>query len=689
MGEFKVHCVRFFDYVPSGVRCMAFAEDTNKLALARNDGSVEVFSFSSFYYQEKVIPGDESRSIESICWAAGNRLFTAGLNGEIIEYDLEKLCVKYTLDAYGGPIWNIAANACSTHLAVSCEDGSVKLFSITTDHIKFERNLDRQKGRLLCVAWHPLGTHIVTGSVNKIQVFKASSGHLEHVLKLDSRPLAGQRRECVVWSVAVLSNGDIISVDSSGKLQFWDLEKGTLIHTHSVANCDILSLAVSKAEDSLVVGTAEGVVFQFQHIASKAGECERQWVRTKPFRYHTHDVRAVAHSSTAIISGGVEGHLVIRSLMEKIEVKSYEAALRKITFPHYHLVSSAQKAGQLLFQFPEHLELWQLGNTDISGTDGDVLPVKKKQELILKLKRKGSESIRCSSVSHCGSWICYATSSQLYLYRLQYEKESVSLSRVHKLPQLPSAALKLLFSPNSKRLYVGSEGGCVHVMEISDGTCKLGPTLQPPSESTNRSLSSVHLMAASMNGSYLAVAAPSSQIDVYNTQLMKYECSVPRYSCPPSALSIHPTTENLVIAYADRLMEFNIAQRQYTEWGRRVLKNGLHRDWLERDTPILDICFNPSRPEDILMHDNYMFCVLDKSLPLPDDKTPLLNQITIKHLSESEQKSRAHAFKITKRFQPLMFMDLLSNGDLVLVERPFSDIVANLPPPMKQKKFGT
>ncbi|KAE8608672.1 hypothetical protein XENTR_v10011563 [Xenopus tropicalis] len=287
MGEFKVHRVRFFDYVPSGVRCMAYAEETSKLALARNDGSVEVLNFSSFYYQEKVIPGDESRSIESICWAAGNRLFTAGLNGEITEYDLEKLCVKYTLDAYGGPIWNIAANACNTHLAVSCEDGSVKLFIITSDHIRFEKNLDRQKGRLLCLAWHPLGTHIVTGSVNKIQVFNASSGHLQHVLKLDSRPLAGRKRECVVWSVAVLSSGHVISVDSSGKLLLWDLEKGTLIHTHSVANCDILSLAVSKAEDSLVVGTAEGVVFQFEHISLKTGESERQWVRTKPFRFHT------------------------------------------------------------------------------------------------------------------------------------------------------------------------------------------------------------------------------------------------------------------------------------------------------------------------------------------------------------------------------------------------------------------
>lgn len=59
-----------------------------------------------------------------------------------------------------------------------------------------------------------------------------------------------------------------------------------------------------QAEDSLVVGTSEGAVHQFQLLPVKVGSAERQWVRTKPFQYHTHDVRAVVHTATALISGG-------------------------------------------------------------------------------------------------------------------------------------------------------------------------------------------------------------------------------------------------------------------------------------------------------------------------------------------------------------------------------------------------
>ncbi|XP_018412829.1 PREDICTED: U3 small nucleolar RNA-associated protein 4 homolog [Nanorana parkeri] len=686
MGEFMVHRVRFFDYIPSGVRCISYSEQTDKLAVARNDGSVEVYNFSANYYQETIIPGDEKRSTESICWVARDRLFSAGLNGEITEYDLERLCVKYSLNAFGGPIWSITPSPCGSQLAVGCEDGSVKLFTVAPERIVFEKSLDRQKERILCIAWHPSGSHIVAGSINTIKVFSVSSGRLLQVLKMDRRGLVGQKRTCIVWGVAVLSCGEIISVDSSGKLQFWDLETGTLIRSYTAATSDILCLAVSQKEDSLVVGTAQGSVLQFQHLAAQLGKEEKQWVSTKPFQHHSRDVRAVAHSSTAYISGGLDGNIVARPLLERIKVKSYEAALRKITFPHHHLVSCAQASRLLLFQFPDHLELWRLGQTDQSGKDGDILPVKQEEELLLQLKRKGSENIRCSCISRCGSWLAYTTASHLYLHRLHYDNNNFSISKVPKFAQPPTSALHLKFSPDSKRLYVGTEGGCVHIMGLSKGTCQHSHTLEPPSASSHP----VHLLTASADGSLLAVASTNSQIDIYNVKDLKYMCSVPQYNSPPTAISIHPSTNNLVIAYADQqVLEFNIAQNQYTDWGNEVLKHGLHREWLERDTPIIGITFNPSRSKHILMHDNYMFCVIDKSLPLPDDETVLVNQRTLRQLSADVRISQAHAFKITRKYQPLMFMDLLDKGELVVVERTLGDIEAQLPPPMKQKKFGT
>lgn len=194
-----------------------------------------------------------------------------------------------------------------------------------------------------------------------------------HVLKV--------RRECIVWSIAFLSSGTVITSDSFGRVQFWDWQRGTLMESHTVSTSAVLSLAVSEVgkslrvppraararlgscvlgqgclgrsclagclwagrsragreaagpclppgaalsffpvcahkpyprfsrqkEDSIIVGTSTGATYQFQLLPVKMGSLEKRWVRTKPFQHHTHDVRAVAHSSTALISGGRTG----------------------------------------------------------------------------------------------------------------------------------------------------------------------------------------------------------------------------------------------------------------------------------------------------------------------------------------------------------------------------------------------
>uniref|UniRef100_A0A8D2D8Y4 UTP4 small subunit processome component n=1 Tax=Sciurus vulgaris TaxID=55149 RepID=A0A8D2D8Y4_SCIVU len=571
MGEFKVHRVRFFNYVPPGIRCVAYNNQSNRLAVSRTDGTVEIYNLSANYFQEKFFPGHESRATEALCWAEGQRLFSAGLNGEILEYDLQALNVKYALDAFGGPIWSMTASPSGSQLLVGCEDGSVKLFQITPDKIQFERNFDRQKSRILSLSWHPSATHIAAGSIDYISVFDVKSGSAIRKMIVDRQYMGVSKRKCIVWGVAFLSDGTVISVDSAGKVQFWDSATGTLVKSHLIANADVQSIAVADQEDSFVVGTAEGTIFHFQLVSVTSNSSEKQWVRTKPFQHHTHDVRAVAHSPTALISGGTDTHLVIRPLMEKVEVKNYDAALRKITFPHRCLISCSKKKQLLLFQFAHHLELWRLGSTVATGT---------------------------------------------------------------------------------------VEAMC--------------------------------LLAVSSDGNWLAASGTSAGVHVYNVKHLKLHCTVPAYNFPVTALAIAPITNNLVIAHSDQqVFEYSIPEKQYTEWSRNIQKQGFHHLWLQRDTPITHISFHPKRPMHILLHDAYMFCIIDKSLPLPNDKTLLYNPLPPTNESDVFRRRTAHAFKISKIYKPLLFMDLLDERTLVAVERPLDDIIAQLPPPIKKKKFGT
>uniref|UniRef100_A0A8C7C897 UTP4 small subunit processome component n=1 Tax=Oncorhynchus kisutch TaxID=8019 RepID=A0A8C7C897_ONCKI len=563
MGEFKVHRVRFFDYMPTAIRAMAFNAHTERLALGRMDGSVEIFNFADRYFQEKVIPGKDSRSIEALCWVGG-RLFSAGLNGEITEYDLENLRPKYSLEAYGGPIWTITSNSQGAHLAIGCEDGTVKLFEVLEESIQFERNLDRQKGRIISLSWHPSGTQIAAGMMDMIRVFDVPTGELKTRLLVDRGFGGSKSRETVVWSVVFLSDYTIISGDSAGKVQVWDGHTGTLVKTHLVTKWDVLALSVSKDESSVVVGTSEGTVIQFQFIApTLQQQQDKEWVRTRTFKNHTHDVRALAEIETAIVSGGMDTQLVVRPLLEKFDERSHASALRKIQFPHRNLVFCAKKAGLLLFQFPGQLELWRLGESDGHGEN---------------------------------------------LTHMDGKREMGKYSQYH-----------------------------AHYC---------------------RSRQPIHLMTNSVDGKWLATANSDCEIHVYNVQKLKLHCIVPVYGSCPSAMGIHPTTNNLTMVHADQqIFEYSIVEKQYTDWSRKLQKQGLHNLWLDRDTPVTHVTFNPKNPEQILLHDMHMFCIIDQSLPLPDQKTQFYNQMTLRSLSEQERPSHLHAFKICKTFQVSVFSE--------------------------------
>ena len=65
------------------------------------DGSIEILEN---WYKEKVIPGDTDRSVEALAWV-GNRLFSAGLTGEVFEYDLLRLAPKVKISFIFFILW--------------------------------------------------------------------------------------------------------------------------------------------------------------------------------------------------------------------------------------------------------------------------------------------------------------------------------------------------------------------------------------------------------------------------------------------------------------------------------------------------------------------------------------------------------------------------------------------------------
>ncbi len=67
---------------------------------------------------EKVIPGSTEGSIEALVWSKG-KLFSTGLHGFVVQYDLITLSPKASYAVTSGSAWCLAVNKEHTHLAAS------------------------------------------------------------------------------------------------------------------------------------------------------------------------------------------------------------------------------------------------------------------------------------------------------------------------------------------------------------------------------------------------------------------------------------------------------------------------------------------------------------------------------------------------------------------------------------------
>eukprot|EP00271_Cylindrocystis_brebissonii_P004887 TRINITY_DN16808_c0_g1_i1.p1 TRINITY_DN16808_c0_g1~~TRINITY_DN16808_c0_g1_i1.p1 ORF type:complete len:1190 (+),score=220.21 TRINITY_DN16808_c0_g1_i1:223-3792(+) len=113
----EVHRLRLIDWEPSPVVALAASVDGTAMAAARDDGAIEVWRVAAGsvgWHCELRIPGRKDAAISSLVWclatrkAPRGRLFSAGLDGHITEWDLGSLAPKRVIDSYGGPVWDMA-----------------------------------------------------------------------------------------------------------------------------------------------------------------------------------------------------------------------------------------------------------------------------------------------------------------------------------------------------------------------------------------------------------------------------------------------------------------------------------------------------------------------------------------------------------------------------------------------------
>ncbi|OWZ19797.1 U3 small nucleolar RNA-associated protein [Phytophthora megakarya] len=688
----QVHRCRFVDWMPAAVHALSFSASGDELAVARANGDVELWHVSSKWHLQLVVSGSSQRSISALCWSENRRLFASSLDGTLWEIDWETLSRKHVADSNGGPIWSMVLDSSSQQLAVGCEDGRIRLFSFADDQLHFSKAFLTTGSRVVSLAWHGAAHKIFSGSeAGVIHCWDAVTGRNESRITLDN--LA--KHKAIVWSLVVLDDLTLVSGDSTGNLSFWNAPTGTLLQKFSHLTADILAICVSKGNNTLFASGVDNQVVEFRRSVAESGNST--WAYSYSHRGHSHDVRALALSSSAksvLVSGGIDTQLVW------YHGNNFGAGrpAKIVSLPYLHSIALANEMRVLMVQKSTSLDLWRLA-TQSAATGA----ITQKRKLLLELNVGKALNLSCSALAPNASFLACSNSEELKLFELDGEQD-FQPKKVTTLPRnVARPARVLAFSPDSTRLVIASSSHQIRVLDLTKmevlKTFKV-VTVASTDEDSDNVPSPLVSLSISSDGQWLATGDASNNIAIYNLDSMQFYCQLPRPSEMHTSIGFNPSGKTLVVTLvSNSFVCYDVETKGLSEWYRRN-----HEQFpkeLVEGRNIKGMTFDPANPDFLYLYSPVSLYQINMGKQVDGFAKSSPKKTRRRGMSvgtESDSKNDAAEGELVKledgfcrvvnRYRPLSFVDFVAENEMIIVETPWLKVLSRLPGALHRHKYG-
>ncbi|KAI9477414.1 WD40-repeat-containing domain protein [Coemansia mojavensis] len=756
----QVHRCRFTDYVPQAINAIEYAPATGRrpyVAVGRANGDIELWCVKEKLVYEKTIPGVVNGSLESLAWAhqteltaddlelfdtekereqakrrlmdRAPRLFSAGLNAVIVEWDLARLVPKAAVDSYGGAVWCMATNHAQTQLAIGTEDGHIRIFDITDDKLAYQRCFDKSKTRILSVAWSHDDESIMTGSADGcVRIWSVGTGRMTARMTL---PREG-RDPTLVWAITVLKSGTIQDFRALG--------------------ADVLCLVADADGHTVFASGVDPKVTQFKLFVGgkpaggpgndsrkKAGGRAKKWQLAGIRRYHTHDVRALAVSShlkrDLLISGGVDTQVT------SCESRPFpnENPYRQPCFPPLNGVVSVAMTGKLILQRQANvLKLWELGKAEpishaLGGQmeSGQGLQIYERQRDLLRMELKTKTNLLSSTISSSGRLIAASDAEGPKLFsvtRAEDGSDGVHVRRIRGFPPenfVPEysenrGALHMQFTSDETRVVVATADAFVSIIDISgwqqnefatirrhcqhrntrgeveaDAGCSDVPT--HPGDAKNilpavADMRTITSMAVSDSGAFVATSDSAGYVVVAgleNKGATVLPPLAPRKQQDewPTALAFATGDQLVLPTNMNHLFVWDAPRRMFTKWSRAFGSSNIPKTYSRMLSCVSGVAVNPAEPNCIYVYATNHITRIDLTLA-PGSHSAVLNIHKRKQI-EQDIIAKPHNFRMTERYQNLMHASFIDANTMVVLERPWTDVSSALPAAFHRHKYGS
>ncbi|RDB28866.1 U3 small nucleolar RNA-associated protein 4 [Hypsizygus marmoreus] len=859
MGEtttLAVHRCRFVDYTPSAITALAFPplplpssakgkQSTSirkslkfgTLAVGHANGNIDLCDWaggerdlqsSQAWVLQKTLPGPYPSKVDSITFVirypddlndddvpscSDLRLFSSGGGSELLEWDMDRACVRRTIGSQGGSIWCMAANPASTLLALGCEDGTVRLLSLTSDTLTHYRRFDRVKCRVLSIAWGPpvppspkkRAANAVEGSDDEDDeevwddVWLATGGSDSSIRKWDvstgrvidrmgTDKVRGERT--LVWTVGVLGDGTIVSGDSLGIVKFWDSRTCTQLQSFQGHGADVLCLTVSPDGSTVFTSGVDQKTCQFSLVKTGSGNqssnslsrSSGRWVQTCSRRMHSHDVRALAvwppyttlppshrrqfpmDVAPILASGGLDMSVVvtpaalpsttvvkvINPLSTSVDCTFEDSYHRRLAYSTGSSLQVARKARLISCMRDSGVSVWRILERPSSDEDGFAELQNPSQdsnhaawEKLLEMDLNVHTNLVASGISDDGRWLVVSDLYETKLFSLDLDTQGHL--KPHRIRDFSSilqthvsghtGGLAFQFTPDSTKLVMSTAmSSFILVIDLSgekprvlrrfdhhrlrdsivrnrvvkgrktDDDAEMAGVTAEVEESEDEIeggstpvLVSVHRISISPDGQWLATSDDRARTHIFNLDSIKHHSVLPSFSSPVQVLSFDPTRPSvLIMGFPDNSLQiYNVESRQFPTWGKELCNNLPKRFRLAHD-PVLGVTFDPAHhftngaPRYALFWGSTWICKLSFNEAAVSGMNRKRRRESVKlapPVAWGDESSPVD-FKMITHYRPILHVDFLERGELLVVERPLVDVLSGLPPAYFKHKYG-